>query len=169
MNMNILSKQLHAQAKKTPQGLSDHGFINTTNILQGYKRRTNIFEYRLPLNMENSNNLKWMCFSGLAQDYASWSTRFTAFLQTKSLFDTLMGMETVPQRPERLGENPNDEDRNRHARETQAYTDKLNDIEQRNNTVWCYLAMTLDSTSLMLLRHDCVNLRGNYKQTFTFT
>ena len=110
--------------------------------------------------MENSNNLKWMCFSGLAQDYASWSTRFTAFLQTKSLFDTLMGTETVPQRPERLGENPNDEDRNRHARETQAYTDKLNDIEQRNNTVWCYLAMALDSTSLMLLRHDCVNLRG---------
>ena len=41
MNMDILSKHLHAQAKKTPQGISDYGFINTTNILQVSKERTN--------------------------------------------------------------------------------------------------------------------------------
>ena len=27
---------------------------------------------------------------------------------------------------------------------------------KRNYEVWCYLTMTLDNTSLMLLRHDCL-------------
>ena len=41
MNMNFLSKHLHAQAKKTRQGISDYGFINTTNILHESTERTN--------------------------------------------------------------------------------------------------------------------------------
>ena len=29
-----------------------------------------------------------------------------------------------------------------------------------NNTFWCMLALTLGSTSLMLIRHDCVGKNG---------
>ena len=36
----------------------------------------------------------------------------------------------------------------------------FDDIEKRKNTLWCYLAMFLDSTSLMLIRHDCVDRKG---------
>ena len=32
--------------------------------------------------------------------------------------------------------------------------------ESRKNQIWCYLAMTLDASSLMLIRHDCMNRKG---------
>ena len=37
---------------------------------------------------------------------------------------------------------------------------KVEEKVNRNNTVWCYLALTLDSTTLMTIRHDCVNADG---------
>ena len=50
--------------------------------------------------MEPSNNsLKWMTFSGLAEDYPTWSNRFSAFAQTKGLFETLTNTVELPDRP----------------------------------------------------------------------
>ena len=43
-----------------------------------------------------SNNLKWLCFSGLSDEYPVWSTRFQAFSQTKVLFETLTGDDIPP-------------------------------------------------------------------------
>ena len=36
----------------------------------------------------------------------------------------------------------------------------VTDIQKRRNTLWCNLAMVLDSTSLMLVRHDCGDNKG---------
>ena len=108
----------------------------------------------------NSNNLKWLCFSGLTEDYPIWSTRFLAFSQTKGLFDTLTGNERPPTPPTRLGNDPTDEARAAHDAAEAAHRRALDDIEKRKNTLWCYLAMVLDSTSLMLIRHDCVDHKG---------
>ena len=48
-----------------------------------------------PLN----NSLKWMTFSGLAEDYPTWRSRFSAFAQTKGLFETLTDTVELPDRP----------------------------------------------------------------------
>ena len=45
-----------------------------------------------------NNSLKWMTFSGLAEDYPSWSTRFSAFAQTKGLSETLTDTVELPDR-----------------------------------------------------------------------
>ena len=41
-----------------------------------------------------------------------------------------------------------------------AYRRALEDIEKWESTLWCYLAMVLDSMSLILIRHDCVDQKG---------
>ena len=110
--------------------------------------------------MESNNNLKWLCFSGMTDDYPIWSTRFQAFSQTKGLFETLTGDEPAPTRPTRLGNDPTNEQRAAHEAAEAEYTRALENIEKRKNTLWCYLVMVLDTTSLMLIRHDCVDNKG---------
>ena len=110
--------------------------------------------------MESNNNLKWLCFSGIPDDYPIWITRFQAFAQTKGLFETLTGDDRPPSPPVRPGDNPTNEERASHDAAEEAYRRALDDIEKRKNTLWCYLAMVLDSTSLMLIRHDCVDHKG---------
>ena len=111
--------------------------------------------------MEPSNNsLKWMTFSGLAEDYPTWSTRFSAFAQTKGLFETLTDTVELPDRPAPLREDANDAQTREHEAQTQARATAVQEDESRKNQIWCYLAMTLDASSLMLIRHDCVNSKG---------
>ena len=108
--------------------------------------------------MDTSNNsLKWMTFSGLAEDYPTWSTRFSAFAQTKGLYDTLTDKVQIPPRPTPLPDEPSPEQRAEHDRLTAARDTAIRDNEKNKNQIWCYLAMTLDANSLMLVRHDCVN------------
>ena len=109
--------------------------------------------------MESNNNLKWLC-SGLRDDCPVSSTRFQAFAQTKRLFDTLTG-DDRPRNPKgRLGDQLTDKERAAHDGVEAAYRKALDDIEKRKNTLWCYRAIVLDSTSLMLIRHDCVDHNG---------
>ena len=57
----------------------------------------------------DSNSLKWLHFSGKAEDFPTWSTRFIAFMQTKGLYKTLIGNENVVTRPVNLPNNPTKE------------------------------------------------------------
>ena len=111
--------------------------------------------------MEDSNNsLKWMTFSGLAEDYPTWSTRFSAFAQTKGLFETLKDTVELPDRPAPLREDANDAQTREHGAQTQPRARAIREDERHKNQIWCYLALTLDAISLLLIRHDCVNSRG---------
>ena len=98
----------------------------------------------------DSDSLKWLHFSGYSKDFPTWSTRFAAFMQTKGLYITPIGNEGIIRRPDSLPESPSDE-------QQRDYTIKVEEKEDRNITVWCYLALTLHSTTLMTIRHDCVN------------
>ena len=49
-------KSLTCTGKTTPQGLSDYGFINTTNILQESKERTNSRSDTVEENSGKDNN-----------------------------------------------------------------------------------------------------------------
>ena len=107
-----------------------------------------------------SNNLKWLCFSGLSDEYPFWSTRFQAFSQTKGLFEKLTADGVPPNPPGRLPDGASDEQRAPHDEATEAYMRAVNDMQKRNNTLWCYLTMVVGSTSLMLIRHDSVVNKG---------
>ena len=51
-------------------------------------------------------------------------------------------------------QNPSDEQR---AALQRKYAIRVEEKGNRNNTVWCFLALKLDSTILMTKRNDCVN------------
>ena len=53
----------------------------------------------------DSNAVKWLCFTGSAEDYPAWSTKFTAFMQTKGLFKSLLGKEVIPEEIAPLAED----------------------------------------------------------------
>ena len=107
--------------------------------------------------VKNGNNLKWLCFSGLTEDYPIWCTRFQAFAQIRSLFDTLTGDDRPPAQSARLGNAATDETRAAHDAAQEGHRHGVDDIEKRKNTLWSYLAMVRDSTSLMLIRHNCID------------
>ena len=98
-----------------------------------------------------------MCFSGQTEDYPIWSTRFAAFAQTKGWYETLVDSEQVPTRPAALATGSTAEQATAHQTAVDDYNKKVNEMKKRKNDLWCYLAMTLDSNSLMLIRHDCVD------------
>ena len=78
----------------------------------------------------------------------------------KTLFDIITGDDLPPIPPGRHGNDPTNVERAAHHAAEAAYRRALDGIEKRKNTLWCYLAMVLDSTSLMLIRHDCVDNKG---------
>ena len=83
-----------------------------------------------------------------------------SFFQTRGLFETLTGDDVPPNLPGRLPDGASAEQRAAHDAAREAYMKAVIDIQKRNNTFWCYLAMVLDSTSLMLIKHDCVDNKG---------
>ena len=71
--------------------------------------------------MEPSNNsLKWMTSNGLAEDYLTRSTRFSAFAQTKGLFETLTLSVELLDRSAPLREDANDAQTREYEAQTQA-------------------------------------------------
>ena len=56
-----------------------------------------------------------------------------------------------------MGDNVSADDRPEHRRMTHEKEATQAETENRNNQIWCYLAGKLDSCSLMLINHDCVN------------
>ena len=103
--------------------------------------------------------MKWLCFSGKQEDFATWSTRFIAYIQTNNLFETLAGTAVKPVEPAALGDAPTNEQREDHKVATEEFENNKKKFRDDTNTLWCMLALTLDSTSLMLIRHDCVGNR----------
>ncbi len=45
----------------------------------------------------DSQTIKWLVFDGKAENYPAWSTKFTAYMQTKGLYKALLGKEIVPE------------------------------------------------------------------------
>ena len=105
-------------------------------------------------------NLNWLCFSGLSDAYPIWRMRFQAFCQTKGLFETMTADDVLPNSPRRLPDGASDEQSAADDAATEAYMNSVADIEKRNNTLWCYFAMVLNSTSLIIIRHYCEDNKG---------
>ena len=83
-----------------------------------------------------------------------------AMMQTKGLYKSLLGTEEQPNEPAPLANGATNDEKKNHKVQKDAYEKEVADIKEKRNNVWCHLALTLDATTLMLMRHDCVGDDG---------
>ena len=74
-------------------------------------------------------------------------------MQTKGLHKSLLGTEEQPN-------GASDDEKKNNQLLNDAYEKDVKDIKEKRNNVWCHLALTLNATTLMLMRHDCVGDDG---------
>ena len=55
--------------------------------------------------------MKWLCFSGKQEDFATWSTQLIAYVLTRNLFETLACTAVQPVEPATLGNASTNEQR----------------------------------------------------------
>ena len=117
---------------------------------------TTVLPAQTPMDQQT---VKLLTYTGKAKDFPIWSTRFVAMMQTKGLYKSL-GTEEQPNEPAPLANGATNDEKNNHKVLKDAYEKEVADIKERLNNVWCHLALTLDATTLMLMRHDCVGDDG---------
>ena len=83
-----------------------------------------------------------------------------AMMQTKGLYKSLLGTEEQPNEPAPLANGATNDAKKNHKVLKDAYEKEVADIKEKRNNVWCHLALTLDASTLMLMRHDCVGDDG---------
>ncbi|CAB3992896.1 Hypothetical predicted protein [Paramuricea clavata] len=108
----------------------------------------------------DSQTIKWLVFNGKAENYPAWSTKFTAYMQTKGLYKALLGKEVAPEEITPLAGDASDEQKAEWEAKVQQRNKQIEEIEERNNTVWCHIALALDNNSLLYIRHDCLSSDG---------
>ena len=102
----------------------------------------------------DQQTVKLLKYTLKAQDFPIWSAIFVAVMQTKGLYKSLLGTEEQPYEPASLANwASNDEIKNLKVQKN-AYEKEVADIKEKRNNAWCHLALTLDATNLMLMRHD---------------
>ena len=74
-----------------------------------------------------------------------------ATMQKKGLYKSLLGTEEQPNEPAPLANGASNDEKNYKVLKD-AYEKEVADIKEKRNNVWCHLALTLDATTLMLMR-----------------
>ena len=108
----------------------------------------------------DQQTVKLLTYTGKAQDFPIWITRFVAMMQTKGLHKSLLGTEEQPNESAPLANGASKDEKRKHRVLKDAHEKEVADIKKKRNNVWCHLALTLDATTLMLIRHDCVGDDG---------
>ena len=80
-------------------------------------------------------------------------------MQTKELYKSLLWTEEPPNERASLANGASNDEKN-HKVLKDAYEKAVADIKEKRNNVWSHLALTLDATTLMLMRYDCVGDDG---------
>ena len=104
----------------------------------------------------DQQTVKLLTYTGKAQDIPMWSTRLVTMMQTKELYKSLLGTEEQPNEPASLANGASNDEKKNHKVPKDAYEKEVADIKEKLNNVWFHLALTLDATTLMVMRHDCV-------------
>ena len=100
--------------------------------------------------------MKLLTYTGKAQDFPILSTRLVAMMKAKGLYKSLIGSEEQPNEPAPLANGVSNDDRKSQKVLKDEYEKEIADINEKRNNVWCHLALTLDATTHILMRHDCV-------------
>ena len=81
-------------------------------------------------------------------------------MQTKGLYKSLLGTEEQPNEPAPLAKGTSNDEKKNQKVLKDAYEKEVADIKEKQNNVCYHLALTLDATTLMLMRHDCLGDDG---------
>ena len=76
-------------------------------------------------------------------------------MQTKGLYKSLLRTEEQPNELAPLANGTSNDEKKNHKVLKDAYEKEVAKIKGKRNNVWCHLALTLDETTLTLMRHDC--------------
>ena len=94
-------------------------------------------------------------------DFPVWITRIVGMMQTTSLCISLFATEEQPNEPAPLANVASNDGKKNHRVLNNAFEKEVDaDIKGKRNNVWCQLALTVESTTLMLMRHGCVGDDG---------
>ena len=74
-------------------------------------------------------------------------------MQTKGLYKSLVRTEEQPNEPAPLAHGASIVEKSNHK---VLMEKEVTDIREKRNNVWSHLALTLEATNLMLMKHDCV-------------
>ena len=77
-----------------------------------------------------------------------------AMMQTKGLYKSLLPTEEQPNKPAPLANGVSYDEKKNHRVLKDAFEKEVADIIEKRSNVWCSLALTLDATTFMLMRHD---------------
>ena len=95
-----------------------------------------LFTIVLPVQTSmDQQTVKLLTYTGKAQDFPIWSTRFVAMMQTKGLYKSLLGTEEQPNEPESLANGANNDDKKNHNVLKDAYEKEVADIKEKRNNV----------------------------------
>ena len=100
----------------------------------------------------DQQTVKLLTYTGKAQDFAIWSTRFVAMMQTKGLYKSLLGTDEQPNKPAPLDTGASNDEKKNHKLLKDAYEKEVAGIKEKRNNVLCHLALTLDATTIMRSR-----------------
>ena len=81
-------------------------------------------------------------------------------MQTKGLYKLLLGTEEKPNEPAPLANGASNDEKKNHKVLKDAHEKEVADIKEKRKKLWCHLGLTLDATTLMLMRLDCVGDDG---------
>ena len=81
-------------------------------------------------------------------------------MQTKGLYKSLLWTEEQLNEPAPLANGASNDEKKNHKVLKDACENEVADIKEKRNNVWCHLALTLDATTLMRMRHNCVGDDG---------
>ena len=81
-------------------------------------------------------------------------------MQTRGLYKSLHGTEEQLNEPAQLANAASNDEKKNQKVLKDAHEKEVADIKEKRNNLWCPLALTLDASTLMLMRHDCVGDDG---------
>ncbi len=70
-------------------------------------------------------------------------------IETKGLYKAILGKEIVPEEIAPLAEDASNEQKAEWEAKVQVKNKQIEEINERNNTVWCHIALALDNNSLL--------------------
>ena len=83
----------------------------------------------------NRQTVKLLTYTGKAQDFPIWSTRFLAMMQTKGLYKSLLGTGEQPKEPAPLASGASNNEKKNHKVLKDAYEKEVAGI--RENGTMC--------------------------------
>ena len=83
-----------------------------------------------------------------------------AKIQKMGLYKSLLGIEEQPNEPAPLANGASKDEKKNHKVLKDAYEKEVADFKEKRNNVRRRLALSLDATIFMQMRHDCVEDDG---------